>query len=537
MKIKKLKIKLNKDNEYSDYRYFIPKSNNIKMTDGRDVDEAVQSLKDKIANLKEQANYLINKAPLVKYAEGASIVLTNCANDRIRKFTIEGDSWQETRSGKNEFNSKAIPEMSGTTYGVESKIDDDGIITLSNNTNSSGYLSTRKTLKELCPKLKVGDIAYLYLETTHKTQGLWLYDEEVLWAANTSKTITQATLDGIVSIYGGNEQTDTLKIQITLDELLTDYEPYGVSPSIDYPSKVENIENVEIYINSENLFDKDNALKAIGAKEAEYVSTTYIPVKPGDIITKTNKTYLFIYDNTKTQIISKTGWITGTITEENAAYVRCNVSRAELDTFMIVKNQELPKEYIQGHSQTKTLHMQQPFRAVKDVKDKFVKQNGVWYEEHDINHLVFNGTENWKLDTTKEVTQVYKYYSPSLFPQKQVAILSNYFIDKVAGDNEGITVGYGQIYIAVNKTTASTEDDFKTKLTELYDSGMPLYVDYILETPELIPCTSEQVEVLENLQSYDKITYYNVDKINNVQANIKLIYKQDINAILEEEGV
>ena len=127
---------------------------------------------------------------------------------------------------ENLFDSKAIPEMSGTTYGVECKIDNNGIITLSSNTNPSGYLSTRRILRELCPKLKEGDVAYLFLETTHATKGIWLYNVEMMWSANTSKIITKEMLDGIVSIYGGNKQTDTIKIMITSNKLATEYKPH-----------------------------------------------------------------------------------------------------------------------------------------------------------------------------------------------------------------------------------------------------------------------------------------------------------------------
>ncbi len=542
MKIKKLKIKLNKDNEYSDYRYFIPKSNNIKMTDGRDVDEAVQSLKDKIANLKEQADYLINKAPLVKYAEGASIILTDCAEAPLRKFSIEGNSYQDIKENYNilivdeEHCKKSHIDASNITYLS------DGWVQIENVTDAMTYINYTAPTEHIVSgksytlKVEFEDInkCNVFLQSANED-----YSKVTGATGYITHTATSNFMNALISLNASL----TIKIRLTLYEGTEwkEWVPYGGSPSLNHPSEIKNIETTEIYVNNRNLFDKNNALKAIAAKEAEYVSTAYIPVKPGDIITKNNKTYLFIYDNTKTQIVSKTGWTTGTIEEENAAYVRCNVSKTELDTFMIVKNQELPKQYIKGQSQIKTLHTQQPFRAIGNVKDRFIKKDGVWYEEHNINRKVYKGTETFKVTPNGNKLQIFVNdlsdigkvgsFCNMLKSVNNIWNISEY--QDIIKVSDNLTA----INIMLQNTEINTVSLLKEKLTTLYNIGTPLYVDYILKTPTLIPCTTEQIEILDNLQSYDKITYYNVDKINNIQANIKLIYKQDIDAILEEEGV
>ena len=51
------------------------------------------------------------------------------------------------------------------------------------------------------------------------------------------------------------------------------------------------------------------------------------------------------------------------------------------------------------------------------------------------------------------------------------------------------------------KSNASVSSDFKAWLTELYNTGTPVYLDYVLATPTLIPCTPEQVEVLNDIYS------------------------------------
>ena len=546
MKIKKLKIKLNKDNEYSEYRYFIPKSKNITLADGMDIDTAVDSLKARIAQLKEQASYLISKAPLVKYAEGSSITATQCADAPLKKFTIEGDSYQETRGGKNLLHVTALTtEIDGVTF----TINPDGTI-LINGTNTGNtniafelcapgeLLLNANTSYKILGKPAIDlENPGVYLQVTYYKDGARVYAT----ADKEFSTIEENT---------DNEQGAYVYIRfdkgITVENLMIypmvisatennyQYEQYGASPSLDYPSEIQSIEATEIYVNNRNLFDKNNALKAIAAKEAEYVSTAYIPVKPGDIITKNNKTYLFIYDNTKTQIVSKTGWTTGTIEEENAAYVRCNVSKTELDTFMIVKNQELPTQYIKGQSQIKTLQTQQPLRAIGDVKDEFIKIDNKFFERHYINRYIFTGKENWTDSSDNDDIIIFKLNS---FGNESGLNYCNALPSNLVGYYEKIdTRTKDAVYIGVKRTRLNnaTVSEFKTWLSKLYELNTPIYIDYICKKPVDIECTQEQIEILEKIKTYKGTTYIDLNVIDILRPNMKVAYKQDLNLLIEE---
>lgn len=72
--------------------------------------------------------------------------------------------------------------------------------------------------------------------------------------------------------------------------------------------------------------------------------------------------------------------------------------------------------------------------------------------------------------------------------------------------------------------------DFKTKLKELYESGNPIKIYYILKTPELIECTEEQTQILEqlnNLYLYEGINYlYSTDEISPI---FKVFYDKIVN--------
>ena len=103
-------------------------------------------------------------------------------------------------------------------------VNEDGSITLANNTNSAGYTNTGKKLKELCKGLKVGDVAYLKLITTFSNEAIYLQgSNSYSWTNKYSKTITEDMLEDIVILYGGYQKTDTIQIQITKNSL-EDYE-------------------------------------------------------------------------------------------------------------------------------------------------------------------------------------------------------------------------------------------------------------------------------------------------------------------------
>lgn len=268
------------------------------------------------------------------------------------------------------------------------------------------------------------------------------------------------------------------------------YSPYGQG-------------SIEIYNSNENWFDKNKISTAIGGVSG-YVASDYISAKIGDKIAKSNSTTLYFYDSSKTLIQGVSNWKTGTIVIENTAYVRCNVLETEVDTFMLVKNQDLPSEYVQSKTQTKALYTQQPFRAIRDVKDSFVKVDGVWYEEHNIDKVVLDGTQTIAKGLASEQTNtIYitvQYANVGLLAyvlncmcENLKAYTASYLWDN---DVEGIGQSQSQIVLRISKERATTASEVKTFL-----ASNPITVYTKKATPTLIECTPEQVEVLNDIYS------------------------------------
>ena len=201
-------------------------------------------------------------------------------------------------------------------------------------------------------------------------------------------------------------------------------------------------------------------------------------------------------------------------------------------------------DYIKHQSQTKTIPIQKPFRAIGDVRDKFVKVDGVWNEKHYISRIVLDGSddENWSRQTTN-TSGKYRFRTSTTNMKKAtstseiVKAYSNFFIAtsplKTYNCTNGFCIDNKDYMFFYNEDFGYyTLEQFKQWLADLYNAGTPVYVDYILATPELIPCTEAQAFILNQLEnelySYEGTNYvFSTDKISPL-LSISYIPKQDI---------
>lgn len=166
---------------------------------------------------------------------------------KIRFNKVYGESTQETRSGKNYFDASQIPSSTNIVVSDNGKT-----ITMPIATSGGGATPTTKKLSQLCPKLKVGDTAILRFNRnlgTTKNMYIYLNVVNLTWNINSPKAITQEMLDSYVSLFanryddGETGQCILTDFSIMLSsETDTSWEPYGASPSPDYPSPIKNVE-------------------------------------------------------------------------------------------------------------------------------------------------------------------------------------------------------------------------------------------------------------------------------------------------------
>lgn len=183
-------------------------------------------------------------------------------------------------------------------------------------------------------------------------------------------------------------------------------------------------------------------------------------------------------------------------------------------------------------SKTHIIPTQKPMRAIGNIRDSFVKIDGQWYEKHSIYRKMLDGTENaWALYTsgTRRFGLDLKNNLAKAISGKYGTGYSNQFLIKTNA-NEDLTIfiqiELGHFYIGLTDVNSKWADvnALKTYLASQYNAGTSLYVDYVLETPELIPCTTEQTKALNGIyEAYadGQTIMYSTDDIEPVIEIVK----------------
>ena len=162
------------------------------------------------------------------------VILTNCGQAPFKRFSILGNSHQDSTTGKQLFDVSALKNISGLS------VDEDGFIM------QKVYNTTSpKTLKELIPSIEAGKSYYLSVDNPDDFTGFFGFTGSVsAWYKNQTFVPKEDDLNirpGIVSKVGGNTR---YRLMITEGQTASPYEPYTggkPSPSHDYPQQIKNV--------------------------------------------------------------------------------------------------------------------------------------------------------------------------------------------------------------------------------------------------------------------------------------------------------
>ena len=217
-------------------------------------------------------------------------------------------------------------------------------------------------------------------------------------------------------------------------------------------------------------------------------------------------------------------WHSNSFSFSGYPYIAIAVKNNDNTSVITPKEIENVNLILSDKIQTYTIPTQQPLRSIGDIRDTFIKINNKWFERHYIERLILNGTETFDSWTGKAPSGYSVFYSKILTTvinsQRDLKCNALKYMENPweSGKNAiGLQRTFKELYISIENTYASTLEDFKTYLKTQYDAGTPIYVDYVLQTPQDIECTEEQSKILDELSNattYEEATHiYSTDSI------------------------
>lgn len=493
---------------------------------------------------------------LVKEEEGKNISIES-ANLPAIEVSIEGESQQTTRSGKNHFDASQIPSSTNIVVSDNGKT-----ITMPIVTSGVGYISTTKKLSELCPKLKVGDIATLrFNRNLGNTYNNFIYLSGIslIWEMNASKKITQEMLDNYVALYanryndGETGQCILTDFSIMLSsETDTSWEPYGASPSPDYRSPIENIEgNIEIKDEGKNLY-AGNGITINGT----YSSNTSVNLGSRYLSEGTytislvnslpNNCYIYLGANGSIAYDIKDK-ATFTLTKGQNVPIRLIAKAGTYSNFttkIMIEKGKVVTDYEPHQQQTEYFPLSE---GQKLMEGSYLADDGI---HHVRKQVVLTGTENWNLYLNKTKT-----FKLSISPWSYSGVCTHYqgIISSSFDVKTGIYLS-GSAMVVISDPRFSTVEEFKTYLAEQYSAGTPVTFEYIMMTnnskpvEKIVPYTDGQKEAREKIKNIVlykgtnhisctgklKIKYYTNEEMNEIYAKKEDLHEHANKSILDQ---
>lgn len=269
--------------------------------------EIEKSLKESADNINElEEENILNEKNITEIIDllpkvsnkGESIALENTARAKFTKFRIEGNSSQETRSGKNLINpfSKHSAGYSTTVNGVTFTLLEDGKIRV-NGTATGGRAAFTFTIPDTI--VKAGN--YILSQGSEKVQVEAKIGDTYYRVAGSSTNVSIAEAQKIFYVAliineGLTVNNEVVYAQLEDGTVATEYEQYGTMPSEEFSSEIRNVGD------NGNLYDKDNPnildtpidTSGLGGNVKNIYKTVWIPCKPNTTYTVSKK-----YDATK----------------------------------------------------------------------------------------------------------------------------------------------------------------------------------------------------------------------------------------------
>ena len=447
------------------------------------------------------------------------IVLDGTIGKSLKSWSITGNTVQDgTPSPDNPVEIQSVGERTKNLFDkndatVPGYINESGSVTktspwftLANFIECSGTIS-------ISAQNGLGSAAYVACYDENKT-----FLGTVAMSSDNSTTATLTLLDGTVYIKACSRDNSLDTFMLNLGDTPLPYEPYGYKLPI--VSKGKNLFDYKTMSNGQSgvYLTEDGRL----LEYEQWSITDYIPCS-GNIFTINSiggiNTGMCLYDSQKNFI---TGIAYGTIgaelkkpitikNETNASYIRFSyftssdpryddriddLSKIQLEEGSVATAYEPYREPIT----TPIYYLSEPLRKLGDYADTIeYVGNGQAKIIRNIKSLTLTGTENWKFQSVNDYG-IYNFYikTEATLAKSTYLEICNNFITQTTLIANTQTIGLylsrdkpdATLYLRVDNTIATDVDTLKSWLAAKYNSGSPVIVEYVLDTP-----TEEIIEV------------------------------------------
>lgn len=526
--------------------------------------EDIEKLQDKVANQQK----IISQMPKVP-GEGTEFTMENTIEAQFAEFLPGGNTEQETTNGYQLLHdSDGSKTLNGVTF-TENTEDGSVLINGTATANTTFEYFNKQWTTFPAGTYRLSGTPSSASATTHRLicwkEGWTVLGTDI--GNGTTITLSEDTKIRvqIVIASGTTINNAVYRPMLEVGSTTHSWEKYtgGIaSPNVDYPQErysagANGSITEKIYYDLKQNPTVLNALLAVGGGTLEstnYEKTLYVPCKP-------NRTYKiqkiagsrFRVDersslpttgsaNVNLQY-SDTASSLNYTTSANAQYLLISFYNTSRDT--ISQEEMLASIKIEdvAITQTYTMPVQQEMRDIKDsngnviAKDEFIEKDGVKYERHNIARVIFDGTEGWTVEQSAGMKRFNHTFSDLYYYNGRGEYAKSNYFHSTTESEYGAIITYQlriMIYVSENITTV---EQFKAWIAEKYATNNPFYVDYVLSTPLDLPCTQEQIDVLEDLpETYAEQT--NVLSEDTVPAYVKASgYSKIIEVINKNDNV
>lgn len=521
--------------------------------------------KEKLAGLNNYDDTeIVDLLPKVSN-KGESITLENTARAKFTKFRIEGNSKQETRSGKNLINSfyNHSAGYTMTNKGVTFTLLEDGKIRV-NGTATGG----RATFTFFIPDTTVKAGNYILSRGSEKVQVEAKIGDTYYRVAGSSSNVSIVEAQKIFYVTlivneGLTVNNEVVYAQLEDGTVATEYEQYGTMPSEKFPSAIKNVdENIEIDICNKNLlsnkiedYDISSGLygyrKIVGELRKKYLVLT---ITDRDTSININEVYFGFTgngkngDEEKAWIVQK-GSILGSlagnkryISTQNFKYFSFYPNNKEtfnkiFNRFNIeveLSDESSPSNFITHESKNLVFPLTQDQKL---MQGDYLADDGI---HHTKTQIQLDGvTKGLKVVSVTLSNTTNLYYSVIPFITQGVDGINNMYCSHFLpyfGVQLGkcyITGNGYNLVIILTDQTITTVDAANTWLATQKEKGTPVVIEYKLAEEEIETYTEVQKEAHEQIKnaiSYKGQT--NIFSTNEIKPIFEVEALADIGLLL-----